>query len=140
MQYTTSTTINATPQAIWDILVDIPSWTDWNTTVVDIEGTAVPGGKVKLRPKVNPNRAFSINVTEFSSPERMVWSGGMPLGLFKGVRTFTLARQDDASTQFTMTEVYSGLMSGMITKSMPDMQPSFDEFAAALKTKAEGGP
>ena len=140
MQYTTSTTINATPETIWDILVDIPTWTDWNTTVLEVEGTADSlGGKVKLRPKVNPDRAFSINVTEFSPPERMVWTGGMPLGLFKGVRTYTLNKKDDASTEFTMTEVYSGLMSGMITKSIPDLQPSFDEFAAALKTRAESG-
>ena len=38
-----------------------------------------------------------------------------------------------------MTEVYSGLMAGMITKSIPDLQPSFDEFAVALKAEAEKG-
>ena len=136
MQYTTSTTISATPEAIWDILVDISNWTEWNTTIQEIEGNAAPGGKIKLRAKVNPGRTFSINVAEFSPPGRMVWSGGMPLGLFKGERTYTLTAQD-AGTEFTMTEVYSGLMAGMITRSIPDLQPSFDEFAAALKTKAE---
>ena len=139
MQYSISTRINATREAIWDILVDIPSWTDWNTTIEEIEGTAAPGWKVKLRIKANPGRAFALKVSEFSPPERMVWTGGMPLGLFKGVRTYTLAGQDAGSTEFEMTEGYSGLMSGMITKSMPDLQPSFDEFAAALKTKAEAG-
>ena len=95
MQYTTSTTISATPEAIWDILVDVPGWSGWNTTIEEIEGTAAQGGKIKLRAKVNPNRAFSIKVAGFSPPERMVWTGGMPLGLFKGERTFTLAKQDD---------------------------------------------
>ena len=89
MQYTTSTTISATPEAIWDILVDISNWTEWDTTIQEIEGNAAPGGKIKLRAKVNPGRAFSLNVTEFSPPGRMVWTGGMPLGLFKGERTFT---------------------------------------------------
>ena len=28
VRYSTSTTINATAEAIWDILVDLPSWTD----------------------------------------------------------------------------------------------------------------
>ncbi len=139
MRYTTSTTINATPEAIWDILADISSWTDWNTTVQEIEGEGDRlGGKIKLRAKVSPDRAFSIKVSGFSPPEQLEWSGGMPLGLFKGVRRFTLTKQEDG-TEFTMTEVYSGLMSGMVTRSMPDMQPSFDEFAAALKTKAEAG-
>ena len=40
VRYSTSTTINATAEAIWDILVDLPSWTDWNTTVEEIEGRA----------------------------------------------------------------------------------------------------
>jgi hypothetical protein len=61
MHYSTSTTIDATPEAIWDILVDISTWTDWNTTVATIEGTAALGGKVKLRVKANPGRAFQLN-------------------------------------------------------------------------------
>ena len=32
----------------------------------------------------------------------------MPLGLFKGVRTFTLAPGTDGSTRFTMREEYTG--------------------------------
>jgi hypothetical protein len=60
----------------------------------------------------------------------------MPLGLFKGERTYTIDKQA-AGVQFGMTEVYSDIMSGMITKKIPDLQPSFDEFAAALKAKVE---
>ena len=60
----------------------------------------------------------------------------MPLGLFKGERTYTIDKQA-AGVQFGMTEVYSDTMSGMITKKIPDLQPSFDEFAAALKAKVE---
>jgi hypothetical protein len=37
-----------------------------------------------------------------------------------------------------MREVYSGVMAPMITGSIPDLQPAFDEFAAALKRQAEG--
>jgi hypothetical protein len=43
----------------------------------------------------------------------MVWSRGMPLGLFKGVRTFTLAA-DGAATRFTMREEYTGPLLPMI--------------------------
>jgi hypothetical protein len=67
----------------------------------------------------------------------MVWTGGMPLGLFKGERTFTLTPRDDGAVEFAMREVFSGLFSPMIERSIPDLQPAFDEFAAALKKKAE---
>ena len=68
----------------------------------------------------------------------MVWTGGMPLGLFKGVRTFSLTPKG-GGVEFTMTEVFSGLMAPLITRSIPDLQPSFEEFAAALKRQAEKG-
>jgi hypothetical protein len=86
--------------------------------------------------EANPKRAFPVKVTEFAPAERMVWSGGMPLGLFKGVRTFTLAPEDGA-TRFAMREEYTGSMLPLVWRSMPDLQPSFEQFAAGLKARAE---
>ena len=88
---------------------------------------------------MSPGRAFPLKVSEFVPGERMVWSGGMGLGLFKGVRTYTLTGQAGGTTQFAMREVFSGLIAPLITQSIPDLKPSFDEFAAALKSRAENG-
>ena len=60
----------------------------------------------------------------------------MPLGLFKGERTFTLTSEGH-STRFTMREEFSGLMLPLIWKSMPDLGPSFQQFADGLKQQAE---
>ena len=38
----------------------------------------------------------------------MTWRGGMPLGLFTGVRTYRLAPDGDGVTRFTMREEFSG--------------------------------
>ena len=38
-----------------------------------------------------------------------------------------------------MREVFSGLMAPLISRSIPDLQPSFVEFAAALKQRVENG-
>ena len=67
---------------------------------------------------------------------RLVLTGGMPLGLFKGVRTYTLT-PEGTGTRFHMREEFSGPLLNIIWKSMPDLQPSFDEFAAGLKAKVE---
>ncbi|OLE80497.1 MAG: hypothetical protein AUG06_04070 [Actinobacteria bacterium 13_1_20CM_2_65_11] len=67
----------------------------------------------------------------------MVWSGGMPLGLFKGERTYTLSPVGDSETRFNMREEYTGPMLGMIWKSIPDLGPAFQEFAQSLKREAE---
>jgi hypothetical protein len=62
----------------------------------------------------------------------------MPLGLFKGVRTYRLSPHEDGTTGFAMREEYTGPLTNMIWKSIPDLQPSFDQFAKGLKAKAEG--
>ena len=137
--FSTSVVINASPQSIWEILTDSSKWTQWNTTIDKIEGKIAPGEKITVYAKASPGRAFPLKVTEFVPGERMVWTGGMPLGLFRGERTFTLAQHAAGGVEFTMQEVFSGLMSPLIARSIPDLQPSFDEFAAGLKQQAEAG-
>ena len=136
--YRVSRTINAAPESIWGLLSDGSSWTDWNPTIVSFEGTIAHGQRVKLVSTVNPKRAFKLNVDEFDAPRRMVWSDGMPLGLFKGTRTYTLEPTSDGATEFVMEEVYTGLLAPLITKSIPDMTESFEQFADGLKAGAEG--
>jgi hypothetical protein len=132
----TKTLIRASREKIWDLLVDLPNWPSWNTTVDKTEGIVALGKKVKVFVKLSPGRAFPVKVSELDKPSKMVWTGGMPLGLFKGVRTYTLTPNGDA-VEFHMREVFSGPMSKLIEKSIPDMQPAFDELAAALKQHAE---
>jgi len=136
-QYSVKRTINADVQTIWDLLTDAPKYPSWNPAVLGIEGTIAPGEKLGLTSTVNPNRQFKMTVSEFEAPSRMVWSDGMPLGLFKGVRTYLVTANDDGSSEFSMEEVFSGLMEPLISKSIPDMTESFDQFADGLKAAAE---
>jgi len=66
----------------------------------------------------------------------MVWSDGMPLGLFRGVRTYRLDPAG-SGTAFSMTEEFSGPLAGLITKAIPDLTESFNQFADGLKAAAE---
>lgn len=136
MRFACSTHIEAPLETVWDLLVDLPGWVNWNTTVIRTAGTVEPGGKVGVETKANPGRMFNATVVEYVPHQQMVWSGGMPLGLFRGVRTFRIEPGDNGTT-FEMEEVYGGLLAGAITRQIPDLQPSFDEFAECLKREAE---
>ena len=135
--FATMTTIRARPDAIWALLTDAHGFTLWNSTVERVDGSIAPGEKVTVYAKASPGRAFPLKVSTFTAPETMVWSGGMPLGLFTGRRTFTLSPSANGETDFSMREEFSGLLAPLITKSIPDLQPSFDRFAADLKQRAE---
>ena len=128
--------IRAPRETIWSILTDAPAYPSWNSTIDKLEGTIAPGEKLKIWAKISPDRAFPAKVAAFEPDRRMVWSFSAPLGMFKGERTFTLEDSGDGVV-FHTREVFSGWMSGPITKKMPDLQPSFDEWAACLKRRAE---
>jgi hypothetical protein len=136
--YESTARIQAPPEAVWAILTDGPGYADWDSGVIRVEGAIAPQEKIKVLSEANPKRAFGVKVTEFAPGARMVWSGGMPLGLFKGVRTFTLTPEGGA-TRFTMREEYTGPLLPVIWRSMPDLQPSFEQFASGLKARAEQG-
>lgn len=135
--YSVTRTVNAKPEVIWELLTDASKYPDWNPAVLGIEGDISDGSRIKLKSIVNPNRVFKLNVSKVTPPDSMVWWDGMPLGLFKGERTFKLSPRSDGTTEFSMKEVYSGLMAPLITKSIPDMTESFDIFGDAVKAEAE---
>jgi hypothetical protein len=135
--YDATATIQASPEAIWAILTDAPGYQVWDSGVVRVDGRIAPGEKITVVSKANPGRSFPVKVTEFTPGQRMTWSGGMPLGLFKGVRTFTLSPQSNGATTFTVREEYTGPLLPLIWRSMPDLGPSFKQFANGLKQRAE---
>jgi hypothetical protein len=132
--------IAATPERVWGLLTDARGYAAWNRAVVSIEGDIRAGSTIKLVSTVNPKRTFSLAVSKVDAPRSMVWSDGMPLGLFTGERTFRLTPRD-GGTDFSMTETYRGVMAGLITRAIPDMTDSFVQFADGLKAAAEAeGP
>jgi hypothetical protein len=136
--YESSATIDAGPDAIWTVLTDAPAYAAWDSGVDKVEGTIAPGETIKVHSQANPGRAFPVKVTDYQPGRSMTWSGGMPLGLFKGVRTFTLQPEDGGPTRFRMREEYTGPLLPMIWRTMPDLGPSFEQFARGLKARAEG--
>ncbi|MBL8348715.1 MAG: SRPBCC domain-containing protein [Burkholderiaceae bacterium] len=130
--------IRGAPGAIWQVLTDAPAYPRWNSTVKRVVGTIALGSTVTVHAEVAPGRAFPVKVVVMDAPRRMVWRGGMPLGLFRGERVFELRPDTEGRVEFMMREDYSGLLAPLITKSIPDLQPAFDQFAACLKARVEG--
>jgi len=67
----------------------------------------------------------------------MVWQCGMSLGLLMSDRTYELRPFGPDGAEYSTRDEYSGLLEPLIAKSMPDLQPAFDEFASCLKSRAE---
>ncbi len=129
--------IAASPEIVWGLLTDAESYRDWNDAVVSIEGPIVEGGTIRLVSIADPKRTFSLTVAEMAPPHAMVWADGMPLGLFRGRRTYRLTPTPDGGTEFSMVEEFSGPLAGLITRFIPDLTESFERFADGLRRGAE---
>jgi uncharacterized protein YndB with AHSA1/START domain len=139
LRYHVERRIEASPERVWALLSDASTYGAWNRAVVSIEGTIATGNTISLVSTANPKRTFKLRITEKAAPNRMVWSDGMPLGLFKGERTYLLEPREGV-THFEMAEEYTGLLAGLFTKAIPDLTESFNLFADSLKRAAEAPP
>jgi uncharacterized protein YndB with AHSA1/START domain len=98
--FSVTASIRATPEHIWPILTDAARYPDWNTTVTKIEGTIAAGERITVHAAMNSGRTFPLEVSMLNAATQMIWSGGMPFGLFQGKRTFTLHLQDAGQVKF----------------------------------------
>lgn len=135
MEYSAGMNIKANSQRVWGLMTNAADFPRWNSTVKSIEGKIALGQSIKLIATIAPERVFNLKVVEFVADKMMVWSDGN--AMFKGVRTYSVSSKADGSTDFTMAEVYTGLMLPMIAGSLPDFVPTFEKYVADLKREAE---
>lgn len=136
-RYEVTRSIDANPHTIWSMLTNADTYRDWNKAVLDIQGPIRTGTRIRLVSVADPKRSFKLTVAEMDEPSRMVWTDGMPLGLFVGRRTYTITGNAADRSEFSMIEEFSGPLAPLITKAIPDLTESFELFADSLKAAAE---
>ena len=55
-ELTTFVDIDATPERVWQVLIDLPAYAEWNPFITSAEGEFVEGGRVSV--SVPPVNAF----------------------------------------------------------------------------------
>jgi hypothetical protein len=147
-EYITTAAINAAPAAVWAILTDAAAYAQWNPEIIGVQGRFGPGERIKASVKVKAGnkmavRDLPLRITAFTPPTpqysrgSMEWTGGLPLGLFTGKRTLSVAPRGNRGCEFRMELRMRGPLAAMILKSVGDRQPEIDSFSVALKARAE---
>ncbi len=136
LRFETSKQIEAPPSTVWSTLIQTDRWPAWGGGVERVDGQLDAGGRVTLH-VVGQSRPFKLKVARFEPPHHIELNSGMPLGLFTGRRTYDL-EPVEGGTRFRMVETFSGPLAPLIGRTIPDLQPSFDAFAAGLARAADG--
>lgn len=130
-----TTSIDAPPATIWNLLTDLEAHSRWNSTVTSIYGEVALGKRVTFEIPEAPGQKFTDVVMFYDEPRSMVWRlNRWPL--LVGERTYRLTPGLAESTQVTITEVFSGLLLPLAAKTFPDFGLMFERTAADLKAAA----
>lgn len=129
------TLINARNSTVWDIITDAGNYTVWDSGITNIQGELRDGGTIRIRTRTRGNRTLRLRVQQIAG-EVMTWTGGIPLRLYKGVRTFTLSPQS-GMTHLRVKEEFSGPLLGLKGKTMADTEQSLTDYVNAVKERAE---
>ena len=127
------------PEAVWAVLTDGRLGRPGTPASTESTVRLRPVRRSRSGPRRRPAGLSLPKVTDFDPPAWLRFSGGMPLGLFRGVRTFEVSPDGTAGTTFRVSEEYTGPLLMRVWRSMPDLGPSFDRFAKGLKRRAETG-
>jgi hypothetical protein len=115
--------------------VDASNYTVWDSGISRIDGELRNGANIRIRTLTGGNRAFRLRVQQIPG-EVMTWTGGLPLGLFTGVRTFTLSPQN-GKTHLKVREEFSGPLLRLIWRTAPDLGQDCTGYVNAVKERAE---
>lgn len=142
MSATVSTTIDveATPQAVWDVLVDFPAYPEWNPFMDSIEGTAEVGRRltVHLAGRGGRGTTFRPTVLVATPGKELRWIGKLgPGGLFDGVHSFVLTANHDGTTRLVHIERFTGILVALFKGATAKSHAGFEAFNEALKSRVE---
>jgi hypothetical protein len=124
----------ATPQEVWDVLMDFASYPSWNPMVVAIEGETKPGAKLEVTIAMRSGRRMRFNptVVEYEDGRRFGWLGKVWMrGLFDGLHRFEIEPGDGATT-FVHSEEFRGLLPPLLGKVLKDTHESVEAMNQAL--------
>ena len=128
--------IAAPATTVWSLLTDLRAQAKWNSTLTSIEGKVALGERVSMKVPEAPRQTFNPKVVAYEEAKSMVWRLGF-WPMFVSERTYRLTPGPQGSTEFTMTEIFRGLMLPMVARSLPDFGLMFERTAADLKAAAE---
>ncbi len=132
----TTIEIDATPQEVWDVLIDFPSHARWNPFFARVEGEPTVGATLTIKARKgdgSEGMGFAPTVLEVEPGQILRWKGKLLIkGIFDGEHSFALTELADGRTKLDHSENFSGILIPLMGKVLADTEHGFHKFNAAL--------
>jgi hypothetical protein len=135
-----SVEIHATPEQVWEVLMDFESYPTWNPFITSLSGVAEPGAKLtaRLEAPEGPAMTFKPTVLRADASREFRWLGrlGLPR-IFDGEHIFELEAHE-GGTRFVQREEFRGaLVTPMLAWLGKSTEAGFRQMNEALKSRSE---
>jgi hypothetical protein len=139
---TTEIIINASKEKVWAILTDFENYKNWNPFMISSTGKAEAGTRL-VNVMKNKDKLFTFKpmILQVEENKYLDWLGSLFIkGIFDGHHYFKIEDLGHGQIKFTQGENFSGILSGMIIKSIgEDTRLNFMKMNLSLKQLAENG-
>lgn len=133
--------IDATPEAVWNVLTDLDHYSDWNPFIVEASGDVAVGNKLTNRMQAPGGKAMTIKpaVTAVEPAQTFEWLGHLGVrGVFDGRHRFELQATPAGGTRVMHNEEFQGVLVRFMRKTLDNQTKSgFEVMNVALKNRAE---
>jgi hypothetical protein len=133
--------VQASPDRVWEVLIDFAAYHQWNPFIVQATGQAVPGSRLelKMRPPGGRTTTFRPEVLEADPGRKLRWLGRVLVpGLFDGEHSFTIQPTGPGRVRLAQHEEFRGLFAAPVLAliAKPTLE-GFHQMNQALKSRIE---
>ena len=134
--------IQAPADKIWKILLDFPSYPQWNPFITSVKGVPSQGEKLAITIKLpeKGKQRFQPVCLNVTPQKELRWKGKLlTKGLFDGEHVFELQVLNKKTVRLFQREYFSGLLVPLMWKKLePSTLQGFKLMNRKLKQRAEG--
>lgn len=116
--------INASPEKVWQVLIDFERYPEWNPFIKSIEGKPVEGSKIvaKMEPAGGNAMTFKPVLLRVKPNEHLLWLGHLFIpGIFDGEHSFLIEGKGEGKCFFTQSEKFKGVLVPLFKKCWTKM-------------------
>jgi len=132
--------IDAPSGRVWDVLVDLPEYAEWNPFIVEASGTVAVGERLSLRMALPGRSPMTVKprLLVVEPKRELRWKGRLVVpGLFDGEHAFVLTPLEGGRTRLDHTEEFAGLLLPVARRFVYEATvQSFHALDAALAVRA----
>jgi hypothetical protein len=137
----TTIEIDATPSAVWAVLVGFADYPEWNPFIREAAGELTPRSILRLRMFPGDGstpRTFTPTLRAVRENEELRWFGKMSTpGLFSSEHAFELTPLPGDRTRLVHSERFKGLLVPVLRKMLDQTERDLVALNEALKERVE---